>query len=95
MENPLAIDAGADPDRPGDPQPDPGQCPGRHRADQRARHRALDLLLVTELTPKEFIYGKLYGILYNSKEMIALPVLTAIAMAFLGTCSAAKTWCSS
>ncbi len=41
---------------------------------------ALDLLLVTELTPKEFIYGKLYGILYNSKEMIALPVLTAIAM---------------
>ena len=42
---------------------------------------ALDLLLVTELTPKEFIYGKLYGVLYNSKEMIALPVLTAIAMA--------------
>ena len=35
---------------------------------------ALDLLLVTELTPKEFIYGKLYGILYNSKEMIALPI---------------------
>ena len=45
---------------------------------------ALDLLLVTELSPKEFIYGKLYGILYNSKEMIALPVLTAIVMAFLG-----------
>ena len=48
---------------------------------------ALDLLLVTELSPKEFIYGKLYGILYNSKEMIALPVLTAIAMAFLGMLS--------
>jgi ABC-type Na+ efflux pump permease subunit len=45
---------------------------------------ALDLLLVTELSPKEFIYGKLYGILYNSKEMIALPVLTAIAMAVMG-----------
>jgi len=45
---------------------------------------ALDLLLVTELSPKEFIYGKLYGALYNSKEMIALPVLTAIAMAGLG-----------
>jgi len=41
---------------------------------------ALDLLLVSELSPKEFIYGKLYGVLYNSKEMIALPVLTAIAM---------------
>ncbi len=37
--------------------------------------------------PKEFIYGKLYGILYNSKEMIALPVFTAIAMAFLGMLS--------
>ena len=41
---------------------------------------ALDLLLVTELSPKEFIYGKLYGVLYNSKEMIILPILTAIAM---------------
>jgi ABC-type Na+ efflux pump permease subunit len=48
---------------------------------------ALDLLLVSELSPKEFIYGKLYGILYNSKEMIALPVITAIAMAFLGMLS--------
>jgi hypothetical protein len=44
---------------------------------------ALDLLLVTELTPTEFIYGKLYGVLYNSKEMIALPVLTAIGMTVL------------
>jgi ABC-type Na+ efflux pump permease subunit len=48
---------------------------------------ALDLLLVSELSPKEFIYGKLYGVLYNSKEMIALPVLTAIAMFFLDTIS--------
>ena len=45
---------------------------------------ALDLLLVSELSPKEFIYGKLYGVLYNSKEMIALPVLTAIGMFVLG-----------
>jgi ABC-type Na+ efflux pump permease subunit len=45
---------------------------------------ALDLLLVTELSPKEFIYGKLYGILYNSKEMILLPVITAVVMSFLG-----------
>ncbi len=45
---------------------------------------ALDLLLVSELTPNEFIYGKLYGVLYNSKEMIALPVFTAIAMFVLG-----------
>jgi hypothetical protein len=45
---------------------------------------ALDLLLVTELTPKEFIYGKLYGVLYNSKEMIALPVLWTLWMAITG-----------
>ena len=36
---------------------------------------ALDLLLVTELSPRQFIYGKLYGVLYNVKEMIAVPVL--------------------
>ena len=48
---------------------------------------ALDLLLVTELSPKEFIYGKLYGVLYNSKEMIGLPVVTAIAMAVMGILS--------
>ena len=48
---------------------------------------ALDLLLVTELTPKEFIYGKLYGVLYNSKEMIALPVLSTLWLAFTGLIS--------
>jgi ABC-type transport system involved in multi-copper enzyme maturation permease subunit len=45
---------------------------------------ALDLLLVTELTPKEFVYGKLYGVLYNSKEMILLPVLWTLWLAFSG-----------
>ena len=36
--------------------------------------RALDLLLVTDLTPKEIIFGKLGGVFYNSKEMILLPI---------------------
>ena len=36
--------------------------------------RALDLLLVTDLSPKEIIFGKLGGIFYNSKEMILLPI---------------------
>jgi len=36
--------------------------------------RALDLLLVTDLSPKEIIFGKLGGIFYNSKEMILLPM---------------------
>lgn len=38
---------------------------------------ALDLLLVTELSPGHFIYGKLFGALYNAKEMVALPLILA------------------
>ncbi len=49
---------------------------------------ALDLLLVTELSPKEFIYGKLYGVLYNAKEMIVLPVGLVIWFAASGVLSA-------
>lgn len=37
--------------------------------------RALDLLLVTDLTPQEFICGKLGGIFYNAKEMVVLPLV--------------------
>ncbi len=45
---------------------------------------ALDLLLVTDLSPKEFIFGKLGGILYNTKEFI-LPTLLMVAVyAWLG-----------
>src|SRR3569832_1562782 len=36
---------------------------------------ALDLLLVTDLSPKEFIFGKLGGVAYVTKEMIALPAV--------------------
>ena len=36
--------------------------------------KALDLLLVTDLTPKEFVFGKLGGVLYNTKEMVLLPM---------------------
>jgi ABC-type transport system involved in multi-copper enzyme maturation permease subunit len=39
--------------------------------------RALDLLLVTDLTPLEIVFGKLGGVLYNTKEMILLPMLLA------------------
>lgn len=35
--------------------------------------RALDLLLVSDLTPKEIVYGKLGGVFYNTKEMVLLP----------------------
>lgn len=43
--------------------------------------KSLDLLLVTDVTPREFIYGKLLGILYNTKEMVIAP------FAFLAICS--------
>ena len=45
---------------------------------------ALDLLLVTELSPKEFIYGKLYGVLYNTKEMVLLPIIWTIYLSATG-----------
>jgi ABC-type transport system involved in multi-copper enzyme maturation permease subunit len=38
---------------------------------------ALDLLLVTDLTPKEFIFGKLLGILYNSVLYVLPPLVLA------------------
>ena len=37
--------------------------------------RSLDLLLATDLTPKEFILGKLGGIFWVAKEMILAPLL--------------------
>ena len=40
--------------------------------------RALDLLLVTDLTPKEIVYGKLGGVFYNTKEMVLLPMLLCV-----------------
>ena len=36
--------------------------------------RALDLLLVTDLSPPELIFGKLGGVFYNTKEMWLLPL---------------------
>ena len=37
--------------------------------------KALDLLLVSDLTPREFVFGKLGGIFYNTKEIVLLPLL--------------------
>jgi ABC-type Na+ efflux pump permease subunit len=49
---------------------------------------ALDLLLVTDISPQEFIFGKLLGVLYVCKEMILLPLGLII---YLGV-SGAMTW---
>lgn len=37
--------------------------------------RALDLLMVTDISPKEFLFGKLGGVLYVVSDMIVLPLL--------------------
>jgi len=46
--------------------------------------RALDLLLVTDLSPKEIIFGKLGGIFYNSKEIILLPLVLCGVLWYAG-----------
>lgn len=40
--------------------------------------QTLELLLVTEVSAKEFVFGKLGGILFNTKEVIAIPLLLAL-----------------
>jgi hypothetical protein len=44
--------------------------------------RALDLLLVTDLTPKEIVFGKLGGTLYNAKAVVLLPAALCIYLWF-------------
>lgn len=38
-------------------------------------NRALDLLLVTDLSSHEFVLGKLAGVLFNTKEVVLLPLV--------------------
>lgn len=45
--------------------------------------KALDLLLVTDITPREFVWGKLLGAVYNAKEVILLPAALAGYLAWL------------
>ncbi len=42
--------------------------------------QALDLLLVTDLSPREFVFGKLLGVFWVTKEMIVLPILLCITL---------------
>jgi len=49
--------------------------------------QALDLLLVSEITPRKFIFGKLVGVLYVAKEMVLLPLAFGIWMWFAGAIS--------
>ncbi len=40
--------------------------------------QALDLLLATQITPSQFLFGKLIGVLYVTKEMVLLPIALSL-----------------
>ena len=46
--------------------------------------QALDLLLVSDISPAEFIFGKLWGVFYVTKEMIIFPLLISIYLLLRG-----------
>lgn len=52
---------------------------------------ALDLLLVTDLSPREFVFGKLLGVLYVGKEMILLPILLLVYMCVMDVVTVENT----
>ncbi len=57
---------------------------------------ALDVLLVTDVSPYEFVFGKLLGVVYNTKEYLipplALVIYYAVEGAFTRTPSGAGWW---
>jgi ABC-type transport system involved in multi-copper enzyme maturation permease subunit len=57
---------------------------------------ALDILLVTDISPYEFVFGKLLGVMYNTKEYLLPPLLLAVYYAFRGALTRtppdADTW---
>ncbi|MDG2468890.1 MAG: hypothetical protein P8M80_06400 [Pirellulaceae bacterium] len=49
--------------------------------------RSLDLLLVTDLSPREFLFGKIGGVFYVAKEMVILPLVLCGALWIFGAIS--------
>ncbi len=45
---------------------------------------ALDLLLVTDLTPAEFVLGKIRGVLWVTRDMVILPIVLCLYTWMLG-----------
>ncbi len=54
--------------------------------------RALDLLLVTDLSPREIVFGKLGGVLYNAKEMVVLPLALCVYLWAAGRIDGGSLW---
>lgn len=46
--------------------------------------KTLEILLVTDLRPAEFMMGKIVGALWNAREMLLMPLLIVIAMSAAG-----------
>jgi hypothetical protein len=46
--------------------------------------QALDLLLVTDLAPREFVLGKLGGVFWITKEMVLLPMFLCAYLFYFG-----------
>ena len=42
--------------------------------------QALDILLATDISPKEFVFGKLWGVLWVTKEMVLLPIALCVVL---------------
>lgn len=49
--------------------------------------QALDLLLVTDLSPREFVFGKLLGVFWVTKEMVLLPAALCVMLYVRGAMS--------
>ena len=49
--------------------------------------RALDLLMVTDLSPKEFLFGKLFGVMAIAADMILLPLAMIVYLCWCGVIS--------
>ena len=45
---------------------------------------SLDVLLVTDISPREFVFGKILGVVYNCKEYLIPPLLLAVFYAIRG-----------
>ena len=54
--------------------------------------RAIDLLLVTDLSPKEIVFGKLGGVFWNTREIVLLPILYLFYLGFMNVASAEITF---
>jgi len=53
---------------------------------------AFPLLLVSDLSPKEFVFGKLVGAFYNMKEATVFPLLLSLYLGWKGAMDMSDAW---